>query len=1539
MADRRETDGEQNPQQDLFDGFSRPAAAWFRTTFPAPTPPQSQGWPRIAAGDNTLILAPTGSGKTLTAFFWGLDQLSTRPPPEDKNRRTRILYISPLRALAVDVEKNLRAPLQGVRLAAERLGEPFHEPRVALRTGDTSPEERRQLARDPADLLITTPESLYLMLTSRVRETLVGVETVIIDEIHALAATKRGAHMAITLERLERITDNAARGGRGPQRIGLSATQRPLEEIARFLGGYETVPDEAGGAPAGPGGHRRPRPVTIVDTGISKQLDVEVIVPVEDMSRLGEEITEEPVSGPAAAGPARRSIWPSMHPRLLELVQENRSTIVFVNARRLAERLATRLNELAIDGENRAAEADGRSAEPGQELVLAHHGSLSREQRLNIEDQLKQGVLKGLVATSSLELGIDMGAVDLVVQVESPGAVSRGLQRVGRAGHQVGAPSRAKFFPKHRADLVEAAVVVERMHGGLIEETHYPRNPLDVLAQQIVAACALDDWPVDELASMMRGAANYADLSDEALTATLDLLAGRYPSDEFAELRPRIIWDRVEGVVRGRPGAQRLAVTSGGTIPDRGLYGVFLPDGTRVGELDEEMVYESRPGETFLLGASTWRIQDITHERVVVTPAPGQPGKMPFWHGDGPGRPLELGRAMGAFVREISAADRPSALARLRERNGLDELAAVNLLQFLDEQVEATGRVPDDRTIVVERFRDEIGDWRICVLSPFGAQVHAPWGMALQYRLAEQWGWDVELMWSDDGIVIRLPEAVDQLPLDELLVDPDELDELLVTQLPQTAMFAARFRECAARALLLPRRRPDRRTPLWQQRQKAADLLTVAAKYPSFPILLEASRECVNDVFDVPALRQVLTELRSRKIKMVPVDTPSASPFAQSLLFGWIAQYMYEGDAPLAERRAAALSLDRELLRDLLGAEELRELLDPDVLADLEAELQRTAESWRAKNVDQVEDLLRWLGPLSRSQIAERVVDIDAGQAVDQLLDERRIIPVANVAGGAELNVAAAEDASRLRDALGLALPPGLPAAFTESVDAPLLDLVSRFARTHGPFLTREVCRALGVEPHRAVESLEELERQGRVVRGEFRPDGIEREWCHNDVLRVLRRRSLAALRKEVEPVEQEVLARFVPSWQHVGSKLRSVDGLAEVLTTLQGAALPASALETDILPARIDGYQSADLDTLLTAGELVWVGGGSLGSNDGRVRLVWRDQVPALIPEPDPDERPAAPIHDALRAHLAARGASFWPELVMAAQEAGCDYTDRAVLTALWDLVWAGEVTNDSLIPLRALVSGSTPKKPSGRTGGRARRPNMRALSRLGPASGTGRWALVDELRKGMGIITPTEAATSRALQLLERYGVLTREMALAEGAEGGFAGVYPILKEMEDRGQVRRGYFVTGLGAAQFALPGAVDRLRDERQDAPVDEQPPMVTLSAVDPAQPYGAAIPWPETDGRPARSTGAYVVLRNGLPLAYCHKGGRSITVFDGAIEDQDWTAALTALVADRRLRSLDIQKVNGDPVTEHPEIQEALLNGGFKPGYRGPTYRR
>jgi ATP-dependent Lhr-like helicase len=1576
------------PSDAPLDQFSPPVRAWFSTAFPEPTAAQRLGWPAIASGEHTLVLAPTGSGKTLAAFLWGLDRLVSQPPPADRTRRTRLLYLSPLRALAVDVEKNLRAPLMGIGLAAERLGSDFHPPTVGMRTGDTPANERRQLVRNPPDLLITTPESLYLMLTSAARDTLRNVEAVIIDEIHALAPTKRGAHLALSLERLEDLCDVA------PQRIGLSATQRPLDEIARYLGGFlprSPRPVDAGpvgtrpdpiDAPDAPSGAPAPRPVTIVDAGIRKPLEIEVVVPVDDMGALGE-IIDDPSDvrggGPAAAGPVRRSIWPAIHPALLELVQQHRSTLIFVNARRLAERLATRLNELASEGENRAAEAEGRPPLSGHEVVKAHHGSLSRERRLQIEDELKRGELKGLVATSSLELGIDMGAVDLVIQVESPGAVSRGLQRIGRAGHSVGEPSKGKLFPKHRNDLVEAAVVVQRMHDGLIEHTRYLRNPLDVLAQQIVAMCALDEWPVDELAAVVRRSATYAELSDEVLTNVLDLLAGRYPSDEFGELRPRIVWDRVHGLLRGRAGAQRLAVTSGGTIPDRGLYGVFLPDGARVGELDEEMVYESRVGETFLLGASTWRIEDITHERVVVTPAPGQPGKMPFWHGDGPGRPLELGRALGEFVRGVRAEGADSA-ARLQADNGLDPRAAANLIAYLDEQAEATGVVPDDRTIVVERFRDEIGDWRVCVLSPFGAQVHAPWGMALQARLAERWGIEVELMWSDDGIVLRLPDAVDEFPLDELLIDPDEIDEIVVGQLPQTAMFASRFRECAARALLLPRRRPDRRTPLWQQRQKAADLLAVAARYPDFPILLEATRECVNDVFDLPALREVLTDLRARRIRVVPVDTPRASPFAQSLIFGWIAVYMYAGDAPLAERRAAALALDRDLLRDLLGAEELRELIDPVVLGDLELELQRLADGRRARDADEVHDLLRLLGPLSLWEIDSRC-EPPGGPSqveawVDGLVAERRAIRV-SIAG--DERVAAADDAARLRDALGVALPAGLPAAFTDPVPDPLTDLVARFARTHGPFLTHQVAQRYGLGVDRVRPVLDRLEQQDRIVLGEFRPEGIEREWCDADVLRQLRRRSLASLRKEVEPVDAAALARFLPLWQGLGVPHRGLDALVEAIGSLQGAALAASVLEADLLPARVAGYRPADLDALCTAGEVVWVGAGPVGVNDGRVRLLFRDQagllVPARpVPDPVPDPVPATGdatgadgpdgpngpngpngpdsladlgdsasiLHDALRAHLAGRGASFWPELVAAAAGADEPYDDASVLAALWDLVWAGEVTNDSLAPLRAMVAGASRKGSGGRRGPGTRpgarrpnlgRPNLRSLSTVGPPAAAGRWSLVAPLL--LPAPAPTEAAHAQAMQLLERHGVLTREAALAEGIEGGFAAIYPVLKALEERGQVRRGYFVAGLGAAQFALPGAVDRLRAVRDPLEPDLTP--MVLAATDPAQPYGAALPWPASAGRPSRSAGAFVVLVAGEPVAELERGGKSLSTFPGVGTHPHWAEGLARLVKDGRVRKIEIARIDGAPAAESPAADH-LRRAGFADGYKGLILR-
>jgi ATP-dependent helicase Lhr and Lhr-like helicase len=1474
------------PEPVVLERFSAPVRAWFETSFAAPTPAQAQGWPAIAAGDHSLILAPTGSGKTLAAFLWSIDRLATEPVPQ-KADRCRVLYVSPLRALAVDVEKNLRAPLAGIALAAERLGVELNAPTVAMRTGDTPGKERQALVRTPPDILITTPESLYLMLTSRARESLRSVEYVIIDEIHAMAPTKRGAHLMLSLERLVAITK------RPPQRIGLSATQRPLDEIARFLGGH---------------GDDGPRPVTIVDAGSRKPLELEVVVPVEDMADLASNPAPSnpgPIDFAASSpGPIdlatepRASIWPHVHPRLVELIRAHHTTLIFCNARRMSERLAAQLNDVA-----------------GEELVRAHHGSLSREQRLVIESDLKAGRLKAIVATSSLELGIDMGTVDLVVLVESPGSVARGMQRVGRAGHQVGEPSTGKIFPKYRGDLLEATAVVRRMREGLVEEMRYPRNPIDVLAQQIVATVAIDEWDVDGLLALVRRSANFAELSDDMFREVLDMLAGRYPSDRFAGLRPRIVWDRVQGRVRAREGAQRVAIASGGTIPDRGLFGVFLPDGVRVGELDEEMVYESRSGETFVLGATTWRIEEITFDRVIVTPAPGEPGKTPFWRGDRPGRPLELGRALGGMVRELRELTPAAAEARLHDE-GLDGNAAANLRRYLDEQGESTGAVPDDRTIVVERFPDEIGDWRICILTPFGSRVHAPWALALEERLARA-DLPVQVLWSDDGIILRLPEAVDDIPLDLLLFEPDDVEDLVVERLPGTSLFASRFRENAARSLLLPRRRPGERTPLWQQRQRAADLLEVASGYPSFPMLLETTRECLRDVFDLPALREVLADVRSRRVRVVPVETKRASPFAQSLLFGWIAAYMYEGDAPLAERRAAALALDRDLLRDLLGAEELRELLDPNVLAELELELQRLTPSRHARNADDLHDLLADLGPLDLDELRARSAQ-DPQSWIDDLLPQRRAIR-------AGARFAAAEDAARLRDALGIALPAGLPSAFTDPVERPLDDLVARYARTHGPFTVEEAAGRLGVTVERAKEALGRLEAEERVVHGEFRPGGMAREWCDATVLRTLRRRSLAAMRHEIEPVDAATFARFLPAWQGIGRGRRGLDALVETLEQLQGVAIPASVLERDVLPARVEGYRPTMLDELCAAGEVVWVGAGPLGADDGRVRCYFRDRIRLLAPQPVEENRPDGACHDALRARLAAAGASFWPDLVAAAGTAD----ESIVLTALWDLVWAGEVTNDTFGPLR------TPRRVTKRAP-RAR-PNLARLSRMGPLAGAGRWSLVAPLLDPAP--TPTEIAHAQAMQLLERHGVVTREGVRAENVAGGFAAVYPVLRALEESGRARRGWFVAGLGAAQFALPGAVDRVRAFR--TPAADEPRAIVLAATDPAQPYGAAMSWPDTPGRPARAAGAHVVLVDGALAVYLERGGKSLLTFGpGAGVDTDartWAEAIVEAHKEGRIGKLHIERIDDEPARTSAHAP-ALRDAGFADGYRGLTLR-
>ncbi len=1471
------------------DRFTAPVRAWFETSFAAPTDAQTKGWPAIANGDHTLLLAPTGSGKTLAAFLWAIDRLGAAPPPP-KEQRCRVLYISPLRALAFDVEKNLRAPLAGITLAAERLGESFIPPTVAMRTGDTPGKERQQLLRNPADILITTPESLYLMLTSRARETLRGVQTVIIDEIHALAPTKRGAHLMLSLERLEALTDAP------PQRIGLSATQRPLDEIARFLGGFSEPAHQ--------------RPVTVVDAGSRKSLDVEVIVPVDDMNEPG---AHSAASG-ATAGvlglddpEANQSIWPHVHPRILELVRAHRTTIVFCNARRLAERLAASLNELA-----------------GEELVRAHHGSLAREQRVQVESELKEGRLRAIVATSSLELGIDMGTVDLVVLVESPGSVARGIQRVGRAGHQVGEPSTGKIFPKYRGDLLEAAIVVRRMREGLVEEMRYPRNPLDVLAQQIVASCAVDEWSVDELYALVRRCANFAELSEDAFRETLDMLAGRYPSDRFSGLRPRVVWDRVEGRVRAREGAQRVAVQSGGTIPDRGLFGVFLPDGGRVGELDEEMVYESRVGECFVLGASTWRIEEITVDRVVVTPAPGQPAKTPFWKGDRPGRPLELGRALGALVRELRGLNASQAESALLE-TGLDGRAASNLRMYLDEQAEATGVVPDDRTIVIERFPDEIGDWRVCILTPFGSRVHAPWALVVEERLARA-DLPVQVLWSDDGIILRLPESLDDVATELLLPDPDEVEELLVAGLPNTSLFASKFRENAARALLIPRRRPGERTPLWQQRQRAADLLEVASGFPTFPMLLETTRECLRDVFDVPALREVLTEIRSRKVRVVPVETRRASPFAQSLLFGWIAVYMYEGDAPLAERRATALALDRDLLRDLMGTEELRELLDPEVLAELELELQRLVPNRRARNADDLHDLLVDLGPLTVEEVGARS-GTDPEPWLDDLRAERRVIEI----GG---HLAAAEDAGRLRDALGLGGAAGTPVGVHRSRRAPA-------RRRRRPL--RAHARAL--HDRRGHHTLRYLGRtrpsRAHPARGR-RPGGVRRVpagWARAGVVRHERAahtssalagraapRDRAGRRHHLRPIPVGVAGSGARPARH-----RRARGGTR---TAAGSRDPGFGARTRRAARRVDGYRPGMLDELCAAGELVWIGAGALGADDGRVRLFFRDRVRLLAVRPSPEGAPDGAVHDTLRDLLLRAGASFWPDLVVAAGTAD----DSVVLTALWDLVWAGEVTNDTFGPLR--VPRRTVRKPSGRA-----RPHPGRLTRLGPPAGAGRWSLVVPLLEPEP--APTERAHAFALQLLDRQGVVTREAVRAEGVTGGFAGVYPVLRALEESGRARRGWFVDGLGAAQFALPGAVDRLRAHRT---IDDESRsrVLVLAATDPAQPYGAALSWPErpsASARPSRSAGAYVVLVDGVCAAFLERGGKALITFrpdpstseEREIDPGLWAEALVEAHKQGRLARVQIERIDDEPARTSP-LAPVLRSVGFSDGYKGLTLR-
>jgi ATP-dependent Lhr-like helicase len=1562
--------------KDPLQPFHPAVREWFSGAFEAPTRAQTLGWPAIARGDSTLILAPTGSGKTLAAFLSCLDRLMFTPEPP-KTSRCRVLYVSPLKALAVDVERNLRAPLAGIAQAAGQRGDSFVTPAIALRTGDTPQSERARFQREPADILITTPESLYLLLTSNAREALRSIDTVIIDEIHALVPTKRGAHLMLSIERLAALSGNSSQTRQAPrtlQRIGLSATQRPLDEVARFLGGVERVSSqrrksseaeaEIADEFATHQGDVRYRPVTIVDAGAKKALKLTIEVPVEDMARLttapGEDVLP---SGPASVGDERPSIWSAIHPRLLELIRGHRSTLVFVNSRRLAERLAGALNELA-----------------GETLVRSHHGSIARDQRVEVEELLKAGALRALVATSSLELGIDMGAIDLVVQIEAPPSVASGLQRIGRGGHQANAVSEGVIFPKFRGDLVASAAVAKAMHDGAVEASRYPRNPLDIVAQQIVAMVSMDTWNADDLFAAIRRAAPFAELSRTIFEGVLDMLSGRYPSDEFAELRPRVTWDRLKGTITAREGAKRVAIANGGTIPDRGLFGVFLagsgasrtaaPGSGRVGELDEEMVFESHVGETFVLGASSWRIEEITHDRVLVSPAPGEPGKMPFWKGDRAGRPLELGLAIGRLMHDLMRLTPAAAVHRLTRDHDLDARAAENLLEYLRDQIAATRALPDASSIIIERVRDDLGDWRICVLSPRGGRIHAPWAMAAAAKTREETGVDVETLWGDDGFVIRFPD-VDVPPEPRLLLpDPDEVQALVVRQLGATALFAAKFRENAARSLLLPKRRPGMRAPLWQQRKRAADLLAVASRYGSFPVLLETYRECLRDFFDMPAL-----------------------------LFSYVASFLYDGDAPLAERRAQALAVDQRQLRELLGDAELRELLDAESMDGVERQLQRLDPQYRARSADAVHDMLLGIGDLTPDELAERALNA-AAESIGSLLASRRTLSV-RIAG--EMRFIAVEDAARYRDGLGVGLPAGLPESLLRPAGDPMGDLALRYARTHAPFTAADFAARYALDRVLAEAVLTRLTAEGRLVEGEFRPGGTEREWTDAGVLRMLRSRSLAKLRHEIEPVDETVLGRFVTTWHGVVRRRHGADALLDAIEQLQGAPLPASILETEILPARIDFYDPADLDAVTAAGEVVWVGVEPIGERDGRVALYLAEHLPKLLPpvptgrrlgpsgphvpigrraaplDPPtagPDKaRPASPDRDLdtretkVLEHLQAHGASFFAPLHEAA---GAGYPAETV-DALWRLAWKGLVTNDTFHALRAFTRARAARQ-------KTRRPVHHDAGgfrsrRLAPPSAEGRWTLV---RTGPSTTDATRWSAAIAQQLLARHGVVTREGVAAESIPGGFGSVYPVLKTLEETGRVRRGYFVAGLGATQFALPGALDLLRSLR-DAGGNDAPEIAVLAATDPANPYGATLKWPSRRstqntqnpqqrpasessassalsvvdsgdaGRgPTRSVGATVILVDGALGAYLARGDRQLAAYLPEAEPQRsrvGRAVSRALIERARAgvdspRGMLIEEIDGGPPAAHtlaPYLAEAGFIGGAM-GFQA-TFRR
>ncbi|RXQ99882.1 ATP-dependent helicase [Pseudoxanthomonas composti] len=1561
-----------SPTLAALSAFSPATRAWFAASFEHATPVQLQAWEAISSGEHTLVIAPTGSGKTLAAFLYAIDRLFEAPTPRPAGKGvapaagTRVLYISPIKALAADIRRNLERPLQGVAAQRRHRGDPISEPSVAIRSGDTTPSERARLARRPPDILITTPESLFLMLTSKARDTLREVDTIIIDEIHAVAGSKRGTHLALTLERLEAGLQRPA------QRIGLSATVRPPEVVARFLGGD--------------------RPVRVVSPPSRRRLDLQIVVPVEDMSDIPAHD-----AGGQARGTRAGSIWPHVEASILDEVLRRRSTIVFANSRGVAEKLTARLNELHAE---RVAQAAGLptaqvEAQPfdsfsgatskrvtvaPEHIARSHHGSVSKEQRAEIEQALKDGQLRCVVATSSLELGIDMGQVDLVIQVAAPPSVASALQRVGRAGHQVGGLSSGRLYPRTRRDLIDTTVAVECMLAGRIEALSPPVNPLDVLAQHTVAAVAMEPLDVEAWFARVRRAAPYRDLPRRAFEATLDMLAGRYSSDDFAGFRPRLVWNRQTNQLSARPGARQLAVTSGGTIPDRGSYRVVLPEGEeragsrRVGELDEEMVHESRVNDVITLGATSWRIDQITHDQVVVTPAPGRSARLPFWRGEGLGRPAELGQAVGQFLETLAAeieGDEAGMTPALQSRLaacGLDARGSANLLALVREQRQATGLVPGAQTLVAERSRDETGDWRIMLHSPYGRAVHDPWALALADRLREQWQVDPAVVASDDGIVVRLPETTGRIPGAELFVfDPKQLREQVSRCVGGSALFAARFRECASRALLLPRRQPGKRSPLWQQRLRAGQLLAIAQQYPEFPILVETARECLQDVYDLDALERLMQRIAREEVRLVEVQTQTPSPFAANLLFGYVAEFLYAGDAPAAERRASMLTLDSGLLGELLGQVDAAELLDPAVVARIAADLQCLSAERQVVGVEGVADLLRQLGPLTSEAVARRMKQGEAGSALAALREQGRAIQI--VLGGTP-HWAAIEDAGRLRDALGVRVPAQVPAVFLQPTPDPLGELVWRYARVHGPFTTRQLAQALGLGVAVAEAALVALAEQGRLLRGNFarlaEPEvedaarsghaDATRAWLAQEVFQRLRVRSLQAAREAARPVPQAALVRLLLERHDLapGQRLEGPEGVLHVVEQLAGVPLPVSAWEQQILPARVRAYAPNVLDALIGSGAVQWCGHGRLGEDDGLVSLHLRELAAESLPALDLSQLTASPLEQAIVQALEGGAGYFARQLALHVQArlgAGEAFDVERFHAALWDLLWKGVVTTDSWAPLRAF-NGAHPQRARrvGRARHRAARrrvplwePDAAVVATLGVASFAaptldGRWSLLQ--REPLG---DTERAVAMTEALLERHAIVTRGAAMSEGIVGGFPALQQVLRGMEDAGRVLRGRFVEGLGGAQFAERTTVDRLRALAGRARAGSAQ-AIALSAVDPANPFGAVLPWPDHPfgTRPTRRAGAFVVVDSGALVFYLGQGGRGLLNFlspGAAGAEARLSRAAQALVqALRRGNALrfTLERIDESAVDRGP-VTDALRGAGFSSAPRGLTW--